>query len=206
MNVFVQYAQKRSLRLSCPDILLWETCKHPQCLNLTKYLIDIDHNVDEGEGEPLRMAVNSNNNAAVRCLLAANAKTDNTDEHDLTPLLQACQNKNLEIVNQLFEYRADINFSIEETPLTMACKGGSMELVECLLSQKPTPDLKKPNSEGLTPFEVAVNNNNPVIAIALLGSGASPVFKDMSFQKLCQIGRLDLVNTFPTELHNQSNY
>ena len=196
MNVLVQSAQNRSAHLSYPDILLSETCKRPQCLNLTKYLIESDHNVDEGDGEPLRMAVKSNNNAAVHCLLAANAKPDKAEKNGFTPLLQASQNKNLEIVNVLLEWGADVNFSGEETPLTMACKGGSIELVNRFLSNKPAPDLNKANSKGLAPFEVAVDNNNPVVAIALLGSGASPVFKHMSFQKLCQIGRLDLVNTF----------
>ena len=196
MDVFVQSAQNRSVRLLCPEILMAETCKYPQCLSLTKYLIANGHNLNEGDGEPIRMAVKFTNIAAVQCLLASNAKTDMADKKGYTPLLHACNNKSLEIVNELLEWGADVNFSGEETPLTMACKGGSMALVNRLLSNKPTPDLNKPNNQGLTPFEVAVDNNNPVVAIALLGNGASPVFKHMSFQKLCQIGSIDLVNTF----------
>ena len=196
MDVFVQSAKKKSLRLSCPEILLSETCKDAQCISLTEYLIANGRDINEGEGEPIRTAVKSNNIKAVQCLLRHNVKLDLADENGFTPLLYACQNKDLSIVNALFKWGTDVNFSGEETPLTMACKGGSIELVNRLLSNKPSPDLNKPNHDGLTPFEVAVDSNNSVVAVALLASGASPSFRRVSFEKLCQIGNKDLVNRY----------
>ena len=228
MNVFVQHAQERSMARggllsrfnsrpiafvmnkirSCPEISLSETCKSPKCIHLTKYLIEKGCDVDEGKGEPLRMAVKSNNISAVHCLLRSQAKTDMIDGNGFTPLLQACQNKNLTIVNTLLEWGADINFSGEETPLTMACKGGSNEIVNCLLSNKSAPDVNKPNSQGMTPFEVAVANNNFVAAMAVSKRGAIPSFKPLSFERICQIGEINLVNDYllncPTNLHIDS--
>ena len=196
MNVFVQSAQKRSVQLSCPEMPLSETCKYPKCISLTKYLIKSGHDVDEGEGEPLRMAVKSNNVEAVDYLLRSEAETDMVDENGFTPLLHACQNKNLEIIDALLKWGADINFSGEETLLTMACKGGSTEVVARLLSNKTTPNLNKQNSRGKTPFELAMDNNNFVVALALLKKGASPSFTHVSFEKVCQIGEIDLVNEY----------
>ena len=195
MDVFVQSAQKRSVQLSCPEILLPETCKHPECISLTKYLIENGRDVDEGEGESLRMAVKSNNVEAVYCLLRNEAKTDMVDE-GTTPLLHACQNKNLKIVDALLKWGADINFLGEETPLTIACKGGSTEVVDRLLSNKTTPDLSKQNSQNKTPFAVAMDNHNFVVAMALLKRGASPSLTHVSFEKVCQIGEIDLVNKY----------
>ena len=196
MDVFVQSAKKKSLRLSCPEILLSETCKDAQCISLTEYLITNGRDIDEGEGEPIRTAVKSNNIKAVQCLLRHNVKLDVADENGFAPLLYACHNKDLGIVNALLKWGADVNFSGKETALTMACKGGSMELVNRLLSNKPSPDLNKPNHDGLTPFEVAVHSNNSVVAVALLTNGASPSFRRVSFEKLCQIGNKDLVNRY----------
>ena len=196
MDVFVQSAQKRSVHLSCPEIPLYETCKHPKCINLTKYLIASGHDVDEEKGKPLRMAVKSNNTAAAYCLLRSQAKTDMVDENGSTPLLHACQNKNLKLANALLQWGADINFSGEETPLTMACRGGSTEIVNRLLSNKSAPDLNKPNSQGMTPFEAAVVNNNLVLAMTVLKKGASPSFRHVSFEKVCQIGEINLVNKY----------
>ena len=196
VDVFLQCAQNRPEYLSFPEILLSETCKRPQCINLTKYLVTAGSSVDEGDGKPLRLASEFDNLAAVKCLLRHHAKANMADKNGLTPLLHACQNKNLKIVNELLEWGADINFLGEETPLTMACKGGSIELVNRLLSNKPTPDLNKPNNQGITPFEVAVDNNNSVVAMALLESGASPSFRHLSFQKLCQTGSIDVVKNY----------
>ena len=195
MDVFVQSAQKRSLHLPCPEIPLSETCKHPKCIHLTKYLIANGHDVDEGKGKPLRMAVKSNNIAAVHCLLRSQANTDMVDENGFTPLLHACQNKNLKIVDALLEWGADVNFSGEETPLTMACKGGSTGVVNRILFNKSAPDLNKPNSEGRTPFGVAVDNNNFVVAMAVLKRGAGPSFGDVS-SEVCQIAEINLVNEY----------
>ena len=196
MNVFVQSAQKRSLCLSCPEILLPETCKLEQCISLTEYLIASGRNIDERGGEAIRVAVKYKNVQAVKCLLRHYVKIDVVDENGFTPLLYACQNKDLSIVNALLKWGADVDFSGEETPLTMACKGGSIELVACLLSNKPSPELNKPNRQDITPFEVAVDNNNSAVAMALYRSGASPSFKRVSFQKLCQIGSKDLANRY----------
>ena len=196
MDVFVQSAQNRSVQLSCPEIHLSEICEHPKCVNLIKYLIENGQDVNEGKGKPLRMAVKSNNVEAVQCLLRSQAKTDMVDESGSTPLLQACQNKNLEIVDALLLWGADVNFSGKETPLTIACKGGSTEVVDRLLSNKTTPDLNKQSSQGKTPFEVAIDNNNFVVAVALLKRRASPSFRHVSLEKVCQIGETDLVNEY----------
>ena len=196
MDVFVQYAQNRSVQLSCPEIPLSETCKHPKCINLIKYQIETGHDVNEGKGKPLRMAVKSNNVQAVYFLLRSEAETDMVDDNGFTPLLYACQNKNLEIVHELLAWGADVNFSGKETPLTIACKGGSTDVVDRLLSNKTTPDLNKQNSQSKTPFEVAMDNNNFVVAVALLKSGASPLFRHVSLEKVCAIGEIDLVNKY----------
>ena len=196
MDLFVQSAQNRSVQLSCPEIHLTEICKHPKCINLIKYLIENGHDVDEGKGKPLRMAVKSNNVEAVQCLLRSQAKTDMVDENSFTPLLQACQNKNLKIVDALLQWGADVNFSGKETPLTIACKVGSIEVVDRILSSKSTPDLNKQNSQGKTPFEVAMDNNNFVVALALLKRRASPSFRHVSLEKVCEIGEMNLVNEY----------
>ena len=195
-DVFLQSAQNRFGYLSCPEILLSEACKRAECINLIKNLLVAGNNEGEGKGEPLRVAAEFDNLAAVKCLLRHHAEADIADKNGFTPLLHACQNKNLKIVNELLAWGADVNFSGEETPLTMACKVGDIEVLNRLLSKRPKPDLNQPNNQGMTPFEVAVDNINPVVAMAILENGARPVFKRLPFQKLCQIGSIDLVNRY----------
>jgi ankyrin repeat protein len=89
--------------------------------------------------------------------------TDNNDsEH--TPLMLACENKNITLATLLLSRGADVNkgSSSHGTPLHIAAKSGNKELVQLLLIRDAKPDGK--DEDGQTADKIAEKEGHHDIA------------------------------------------
>ena len=183
--------------LSCPEILLTESCKRKEFINLTKFLVAKGKkNSSEDNGEPLRIAAKSGNLSAVEYLLeSCGANVDRPDTHGATALLYACTGGHPAIVDLLLDFGANVNLlAAEETPLTAACRNGHQEIVNRLLEKHP--NLSITNKRGMTPVEVAVSNGHTALAANLLKKGAALSFEKVPFHSRCQLVDIEEIRYF----------
>lgn len=104
-----------------------------------------------------------------------------------TPLMYACEKRNLAVAKLLLEYRADIDLQSydEDTALIMAVSGsidnieenGNKEIVELLLKQGANANLQ--NEDGYTALLIAVSSGNKEIVQLLLENGADINIKNI---------------------------
>ena len=186
---------KTRTHVPCPHISLSDSCKSDQLFDLTRFLTENGKDVNEDHCKPLRTAVMSNNTKAVRYLMQNGANVDNNkDKVSETLLTLACRERNLDMVDLLLQYGADINGKGDETPLTICCLKGSVKVLKRLLSNETPPDLSIPNKTGKTPVDIAKGTCFSEIVLHLIGG--DPAFHHVSFNQVCQTGREDLVKSF----------
>ena len=195
LNILLKCTEGRS-GFPCPDISITESCKHKELINLTKFLATKGKkNVNENNGEPLRMASQSGNLSAVEYLKqSCHTNVNKPDTQGVTALLLACKEGHLDIVDMLLRYGAKFNICAEETPLTTVCKMGHQEVLNRILQE--SPNLSNTNIHGMTPLEVAIKNGHTTLAAKLIQKGATISFENVSFYNLCQLGSIDQVRTF----------
>ncbi|XP_076108013.1 uncharacterized protein LOC143076203 isoform X2 [Mytilus galloprovincialis] len=118
--------------------------------------------------------------------------------HKNAPLVEACTEGHLQIVQTLVQYGYDID-CVEPgllSPLYAACTYGHTDIVQYLLGCNCAVDLK--NCDGQTALHVACIKNNPEIVSILLGKGLyinKPGFcKETPFFIACKWGNLGVVN------------
>ena len=190
--------------MPCPEISLVETCKNVDFTDLTFFLIEKGGDVKKNHGEPLRNAVEHGNISAVKYLIQFGAKVNKVDTNGVSPLLLACKRNHLHIAEILLNYTANINIKTdqEETPLMESCQNGNLQLVNCLLANNPSPFLNDKNKDGKTALEVAIDNHQATIVMALITKGAQlPLqhtsHRDVQFlQNLCSVGDVGLVSRY----------
>ena len=190
--------------LPCPEISLANSCKTVDCINLTYFLIEKDHNVNKDHGAPLRSAAEHGNMHAVKHLINFGADVNMKSTTGVTPLLLACKGNHLDIVDILLKYAANVNVETDkkETPLSASCTSRNLQIVTSLLSNSPIPDLNHKNRDRKTPLEISIDNYHFEIAMALINKGAHFPTKWLSdednqnLQKLCHVGNTDLVKRY----------
>ena len=203
LAVLIKFCSKRK-ELPCPDISLAETCKHINFANLTYFLIEKGQHVNKDHGEPLRNAAEYGNMNAVKYLIQYGADVNLVSSDGVTPLLLASKGNHLDVVDILLKYTADVNIETnkKETPLTISCKTSNLQLVNLLLSSNPVPDLNQKNHDEKTPLEIAIDNQQAAIAMALFKKGANLPLEctsqsnDQFLKKLCHVGKTDLVKRY----------
>ena len=160
--------------------------------------------VNEGNSEPLLTAVKHGNIEAAEYLIEHGSKVNQADADGITPLLHACKDNNLHMVDLLLNWNADLNIGEDETPLTVACRTGNVDIVNRLLLNEVTPDLSRKNKQGLSGLEIAIENQHSVIARKLMTKGAVPALEYVSLEKLCHLGDAKIVSMFSAEVQIKS--
>ena len=190
--------------LLCPDISLSETCENANFIKLTYFLIEKGQDVNKGQGKPLRNAAEHGNLNAVKYLIQFGAEVNIVNTNGVTPLFLACKGNHLDVTDVLLKYTANVNVETDEkeTPLTASCKNGNQEIVNLLLSNTPAPDLNQKNYDEKIPLEIAIDNHQSAIAMALINKDAklplecASKLDDQFFQNLCHVGNRDLVKRY----------
>lgn len=129
--------------------------KNPDCID-TKFFKGITL---------LRAAAEGNKLDTLQYLLANGASPMIGDNDDDLPLHSAAYHGHLNVVKFLREnHPASVNYKnfTQGTPLSAAAKNGKLEIVRYLLQYGANPDLADEN--GLTPAELAIQNNHHEIA------------------------------------------
>ena len=106
---------------------------------------------------PLHLAVLTNQERVVRCLLAAGADVTARDRNGNTPLLVSCKTNNIEIVRAL----------LESVPYNETTDLGYRPLYQGSLQ-----DLEVKNYDGLTALHIAASNSVCPVLELLVGKGA----------------------------------
>ena len=125
-----------------------------------------------GAQETLLSAVEADDAAAARRLIAAGAKVAEANRYGVTPLAQACQNGNVELVKLLLEAGADVKATQGggETPLMIASRTGRVENVKALLAKGA--DANASENRGQTALMWAAAQGNTDVVDLLLANGA----------------------------------
>jgi predicted LPLAT superfamily acyltransferase len=133
--------------------------------------IDFESINIEGRTEFFR-AVENNNMAKARELLAQGANKDRTNRYGETPLHVASFKGYMDIVRLLLEAGADIEniTDDDETPLYVASYGGQLEVVRLLLEAGADKD--KADIHGRTPLFMASYEGHLEVVRLLLEAGA----------------------------------
>lgn len=100
------------------------------------------------------------------------------DSRGFTPLVMAAYVNNLEAVQMLLEYGAEVNYQdrVGNTALMGTCFKGYLEIAELLLQHGADVNLISEN--GASALIYAVNFNQPALVKLLLESGADSSIKD----------------------------
>ena len=125
-----------------------------------------------GAEETLLSAVDADDAVAVRRAISAGAKVSEANRYGVTPLAQACQNGNVELVKLLLEAGADVKATQGggETPLMIASRTGRVECVKALLEKGA--DANASERHGQTALMWAAAQGNTEVVDLLLASGA----------------------------------
>ena len=182
--------------VTCSQISLSDSCESDQLVDLTRLLIKHGEGTNEPNGQPLRTAVIKNNRQAVQHLIDNGAKVNYEYMNNVTPLMLACEESNLDMVDQLLLCGADVNCRGNETPLTICCKQGSWMVLERLLSNKPSPDLNITNREGKTPLEIAEGLCLSAVILHLFDAGNSSLSEHISLNQVCQVRNRCVLESF----------
>jgi ankyrin repeat protein len=119
-------------------------------------------------------AIESGNEGKVRSLLLKTIKINTPDKKTgETPLLRACELGNLEIVESLLDYGADINISdyIGKSPLLVACQHKNLEITKILLNRGAQVNVA--TCTGTTPLILACEWGNVEVVNMILDRGAN---------------------------------
>jgi ankyrin repeat protein len=134
-----------------------------------------DVNAPQGDGtSALHWAAYRDDLEMVKLLLAAGANPQaTTREGAITPLLMACQNGNVTIIEALLKAGADVNAvkSNGTTPLMMAAASGSASAVETLLAHGANVNAKE-LAHGQTALMFAAALNRAAVIKILMANGA----------------------------------
>lgn len=176
--------------------LLGYACKYPRIdfmkeLMLRKANINIAQADEIYEYDALYVAIEANNEAAVRILLDNGANPNgNYTEDGLSPLALACINNHVENVKILIAKKAYVNGNAAEqgkvfVPLIISVNNDSYQISKLLIAAGADPNLK--NTENQSAITVAKNKGNSTIE-ALLSESAhitasSSWIKNVSFNK-----------------------
>ena len=88
----------------------------------------------------IMLAVEHNHRHIVKYLGNSDVNINFTDERDRTPLSVAIKNNNLDIVEILVRFGANINPSSGESPLAIAIKRGNEDMIDFFLSEGSDPN------------------------------------------------------------------
>jgi ankyrin repeat protein len=106
----------------------------------------------------------ANHQAALTMLLARGADPNTRDEHGESPLhILISLNRRPEVINVLLEGGAEVSIrNIEgKTPLYLAVQENRIDSIGALLQHKS--DMFAADNNGVTPFELALRGNSPVV-------------------------------------------
>ena len=122
--------------------------------------------------ETLLSAVDADDAVAVRRAISAGAKVSEANRYGVTPLAQACQNGNVELVKLLLEAGADVKATQGggETALMIASRTGRVECVKALLEKGA--DANASERHGQTSLMWAASQGNTEVVDLLLANGA----------------------------------
>lgn len=125
--------------------------------------------IDSAEYTVLMKACRLNNDTVVKMLLVHGASVN---AGRLAPLLLACENRNMHIVELLLAANADVEVVDESgyTPLIVACKKGTLSIVDMLL--RANAQLSVANLDSFTPLMLASANGYANIVERLLEAKA----------------------------------
>lgn len=139
------------------------------------------------------METKNNNNPQERPTFSSNGKTSGADNHSL---IQAVIKEDIELVQELLERGADVNFQDEDggwTPLHNAVQSGRKDIVDLLLLSGADPCRRKKN--GATPFIIAGLEGNVELLQLLLSKGANVNESDengfTAFMEAASYGKVD---------------
>ncbi len=140
---------------------------------LLEYDININH-IDNRKQTALTIAIrNKNVDISVLDMLLDAGADPNVAPHDRwTPLTSAINYRDLDLVDLLVSYGADVNITRDVTPLIIAVFKGDIRVLEYLLDSGGDVNLR--NVGGVTPLMVALKSEYPNIEIVdlLLKVGA----------------------------------
>jgi ankyrin repeat protein len=118
-------------------------------------------NTDINE-ELLTASFNEKRLEDVEILISINADVNVKGKNNVTPLILASQQGNLDIVKVLLNSGARVDDIMTDgrTALLMACKNGHIEVVKLLLGRKANQFLKR---NGISPRDIAKSNGHTEI-------------------------------------------
>lgn len=118
-------------------------------------------NTDINE-ELLTASFNEKRLEDVEILISIKADVNVKGKNNVTPLILASQQGNLDIVRVLLNSGARVNDIMTDgrTALLMACKNGHIEVVKLLLGRKANQFLKR---NGISPRDIAKSNGHTEI-------------------------------------------
>ncbi len=146
----------------------------------------------------LSYAVITCDDAVASLLLTHKADVNKLSNH-YTPLMQAANRYNLDMMKLLLKHEADANKpSKGYTPLCHAAKQGNLDMVELLLTYKANVNI--PSNMHYTPlFQAALRAGNLKIVELLLEHGAN--VNAIIFEKTCLQHAIDLFAHNTTKLN-----
>ena len=122
----------------------------------------------------LNICINSFNTLGLVYMIQKNGYIEQTDELSNTPLLNAINHMNADIVAYLISQGADIECLDPEnkwTPLIVAAKIGNLPVVKCLIESGA--DIESSTVNAFTPLFVAAKSGNLDVVKFLIENGAN---------------------------------
>lgn len=143
-----------------------EHCKFKMVSLLIYAMYD---SIDDNRSTPLHIACQARNVSLAKKILDMNFNVTSADKYGDTPLHLACREGSIQLVKLLIEHDGcdfDYQNVSGDTPLHAACESRNQVVVNIVLNKCQFPHRK--NNAGLSPFQVALQNNNLEIAYILL--------------------------------------
>ena len=157
---------------AAPRAALADAIEKNDLVAVRALLADSDVNAAQVDGmTALHWAVQHDDLATAKALLAAKANPKAENRYGVTPLALACTNGNAAIVTLLLDTGADANATLHggETALMTAARTGKLEAVKALLARGATVDAKLP--QGQTAMMWAAAEGHAAVVEALLAAG-----------------------------------
>ncbi|GME51663.1 hypothetical protein M1813_007436 [Neofusicoccum parvum] len=157
--------------------------------------VNVRGGVDDASA--LHYAVDRGDEDILRLLLENHADPNLLDSYDDSPLMCASRNGNIEAVELLLQYNADVNEAAQATPLMMAAEYGHADICKKLLQSGAYINTAQ-QPDGETALYLAARYGHADAAEVLLQYGADPYATTQSgFTHLMiasECGHLDVVN------------